>query len=81
MYLDPIYILSFLIGVIIVVGMVEYSLHQRAIRNIPVRVHVNGARGKSSVVRLIAAGLNILLMGIHAKILYFYMEIYQIQVH
>ena len=57
MILEPIIILSFLIGVLVTAGMVEYFLHQRTIRTIPVRVHVNGARGKSSVVRLIAAGL------------------------
>ncbi len=36
---------------------VEYRRHQANIRRIPVRVHVNGIRGKSSVTRLIAAGL------------------------
>lgn len=31
--------------------------HERNLRRVPVRVHVNGTRGKSSVTRLIAAGL------------------------
>ncbi len=31
--------------------------HERQLRRIPLRVHVNGTRGKSSVTRLIAAGL------------------------
>lgn len=31
--------------------------HLRRLRRIPIRVHVNGTRGKSSVTRLIAAGL------------------------
>ncbi len=35
----------------------EFIQHQKRILSIPVRVHVNGTRGKSSVVRLIAAGL------------------------
>lgn len=35
----------------------EYISHQRWLRRIPIRVHVNGTRGKSSVTRLIAAGL------------------------
>lgn len=35
----------------------EWALHQRRIRSIPVRVHINGTRGKSSVARLIGAGL------------------------
>ena len=38
-------------------GAAEYWLHRRRLRRIPVRVHVNGTRGKSSVTRLIAAGL------------------------
>ena len=35
----------------------EYFLHLRLLRRIPVRIHVNGTRGKTSVARLIAAGL------------------------
>ena len=35
----------------------ETRRHQRYLRRIPARVHVNGTRGKSSVTRLIAAGL------------------------
>ena len=35
----------------------EMWIHQRALRSIPIRVHVNGSRGKSSVVRLIAAAM------------------------
>jgi poly-gamma-glutamate synthase PgsB/CapB len=38
-------------------GILEYRLHIRNVRAIPIRVHVNGTRGKSSVTRLIAAGL------------------------
>jgi poly-gamma-glutamate synthase PgsB/CapB len=38
-------------------GVLEYRLHLRNLRSVPVRVHVNGTRGKSSVTRLIAAGL------------------------
>jgi poly-gamma-glutamate synthase PgsB/CapB len=37
--------------------LVEFLLHQRTLRRIPVRIHVNGTRGKTSVARLIAAGL------------------------
>ena len=40
-----------------VYGVVEYTGHQRRLRAIPIRIHVNGPRGKSSVTRLIAAGL------------------------
>lgn len=38
-------------------GALESHLHNRLLRNIPYRIHVNGTRGKSSVTRLIAAGL------------------------
>jgi gamma-polyglutamate synthase len=34
--------------------VVEKVLHDRRVRHIPIRIHVNGTRGKSSVVRLIA---------------------------
>lgn len=35
----------------------ERRRHDRALARIPLRIHVNGTRGKSSVTRLIAAGL------------------------
>ena len=38
-------------------GVWESQRHARHRRRIPIRVHVNGSRGKSSVARLIAAGL------------------------
>ena len=38
-------------------GAWETWRHARHRRRIPIRVHVNGSRGKSSVSRLIAAGL------------------------
>ncbi|REK17671.1 MAG: poly-gamma-glutamate synthase PgsB [Planctomycetota bacterium] len=38
-------------------GLAEAQLHRRRLRKIPIRIHVNGTRGKSSVTRLIAAGL------------------------
>jgi poly-gamma-glutamate synthase PgsB/CapB len=40
-----------------VLGIAELAMHRRKLAQIPIRVHVNGTRGKSSVVRLIAAGL------------------------
>ncbi|MBU0519789.1 poly-gamma-glutamate synthase PgsB [bacterium] len=42
---------------LILYGIWEFSAHQRNIRSIPIRIHVNGTRGKSSVTRLIAATL------------------------
>ena len=38
-------------------GIWEVYQHHRSISNIPIRIHINGARGKSSVTRLISAGL------------------------
>ncbi len=38
-------------------GLYEYRRHQKNIYAIPNRIHVNGTRGKSSVTRLIGAGL------------------------
>lgn len=35
----------------------EASNHEKNLRKLPLRIHVNGTRGKSSVTRLIAAGL------------------------
>jgi len=39
------------------VGVAESWWHTRNLNRIPIRIHVNGTRGKSSVTRLIAAGL------------------------
>lgn len=39
------------------IGSYERFTHNKAVRRIPLRIHVNGTRGKSSVTRLIAAGL------------------------
>ena len=43
--------------ILLILGVIESKLHINAINKIPIRIHVNGTRGKSSVVRLIAAGL------------------------
>jgi poly-gamma-glutamate synthase PgsB/CapB len=44
-------------GVLVVLGVMEALSHRRNLSQIPIRIHVNGTRGKSSVTRLIAAGL------------------------
>ena len=41
---------------LIVYWIVEYTKHLRNVKKVPIRIHVNGTRGKSSVTRLIAAG-------------------------
>ncbi|MCC5878901.1 MAG: poly-gamma-glutamate synthase PgsB [Idiomarina sp.] len=43
--------------VLVIAGLVEAWRHRRILQSIPVRIHVNGTRGKTSVTRLIAAGL------------------------
>ncbi|MBM4400074.1 MAG: poly-gamma-glutamate synthase PgsB [Candidatus Cloacimonetes bacterium] len=42
---------------LIIYWISEYYRHLRNVKAIPIRIHVNGTRGKSSVTRLIAAGL------------------------
>jgi poly-gamma-glutamate synthase PgsB/CapB len=42
---------------LVVVFAIEYYRHIKNVMAIPIRIHVNGTRGKSSVTRLIAAGL------------------------
>jgi gamma-polyglutamate synthase len=50
------YILLAIIIIASVVGIIEYFRHQKRIYSIPIRVHINGTRGKSSVTRLVGAG-------------------------
>lgn len=42
---------------LVTLGVLERWRHRRRLKRIPIRIHVNGTRGKSSVTRLIAAGL------------------------
>ena len=49
--------LSFLLILLMVFGYIELYIHKISLKKIPIRIHVNGTRGKSSVTRLIAAGL------------------------
>ncbi len=44
-------------AILVVLGIAELALHRRRLATIRYRIHVNGTRGKSSVTRLIAAGL------------------------
>ena len=57
MILTPLFVLGFLGIVLSLTGIIEYYYHQKLVNTIPIRIHVNGTRGKSSVTRLIAAGL------------------------
>ncbi|MBI5507596.1 MAG: poly-gamma-glutamate synthase PgsB [Deltaproteobacteria bacterium] len=53
-----VHILVALVFGLVVVGIFELAWHRRNLRRLAIRIHVNGTRGKSSVTRLIAAGLN-----------------------
>ncbi len=46
------------LGLILLLGLAEETLHRRALNRIPLRILVNGTRGKTSVTRLIASALN-----------------------
>ena len=50
-------VLVILLVSFVIYGAIEFYRHQTVLFSIPIRIHVNGARGKSSVTRLIAAGL------------------------
>jgi poly-gamma-glutamate synthase PgsB/CapB len=51
------WVLLILTSLVALGGIVESMGHRRNVSRIPIRIHVNGTRGKSSVTRLIAAGL------------------------
>ena len=46
-----------LLTILLLIGFIEFYYHKYYLKSIPIRIHVNGARGKSSVTRLIAAGI------------------------
>jgi poly-gamma-glutamate synthase PgsB/CapB len=50
-------LLAIATGGLLSLGAAESTFHQRSLRKIPIRIHVAGTRGKSSVTRLLAAGL------------------------
>ena len=51
------WVIVVLLLVLVVYGFWEFRSHQFHLNQIPVRIHINGTRGKSSVTRLIVAGL------------------------
>ncbi len=52
------YLLLSLVILATILAIFEFSRHQKRIYSIPIRIHVNGTRGKSSVTRLIGAAMN-----------------------
>ena len=57
MTISPLIILGVLAIILLAGGLIEFRYHQNILLAVPLRIHVNGTRGKSSVTRLIAAGL------------------------
>ncbi len=55
--ISPLILLTGISLLLILAGLLEFHSHQLVLQKVPVRIHVNGTRGKSSVTRLIAAGL------------------------
>ena len=51
-------VIGLMTGTLAGLGLTEGWLHRRSLKKIPIRIHVAGTRGKSSVTRLIASGLN-----------------------
>ena len=49
-------LISLITALLLTYGVVEYIRHQKKVYSIPIRIHINGTRGKSSVTRLIGAG-------------------------
>jgi len=45
-------------AILLLLGLWESLRHRRNLARIPIRIHVNGTRGKSSLTRLLAAALN-----------------------
>ena len=43
--------------ILLLLALLEYAVLRKRVRRIAIRIHVNGTRGKSTVTRLIAAGL------------------------
>jgi len=51
------FIIFILSIVFLIYGIIEQINHQKRVNSIPIRIHVNGTRGKSTTTRLITAGL------------------------
>lgn len=56
--LSKILFLFCLLTLVLILFIAEFILHRRNLAAIPIRIHVNGTRGKSSTTRLLVAALN-----------------------
>lgn len=61
------FLLLLLLIIFLGYGIIELRNHHINVNKIPIRIQVNGTRGKSSVTRLIAAGLRVSGMRVVAK--------------
>lgn len=52
------FVLLILFVIAVIYGISEFFIHQKRVYSIPIRIHVNGTRGKSSVTRLIGSALS-----------------------
>lgn len=50
-------VIAGVVAVFLGIEIFRYQAHKKALMRIPIRIHVNGSRGKSSVTRLIGAAL------------------------
>src|SRR5262249_43123045 len=57
LYGGPMVTVLVLLVILAIYGVWEHRNHLSHLHQIPIRIHVNGTRGKSSVTRLIGAGL------------------------
>lgn len=60
-------IVAITVCLMILLGIAENRLHRRALQKIPLRILVNGTRGKTTVVRMIASTLSAAGMKTYAK--------------
>ncbi|MBR2281165.1 MAG: hypothetical protein IJ863_00930 [Spirochaetales bacterium] len=56
-----------LVALLIVLGAIQTQLHLRRVRRVPVRILVNGTRGKTTVTRMLASALKASGMTVVAK--------------
>lgn len=55
--MDPVGLLGLAAGGLASLGAAEHWVHRSRLKQIPIRIHISGTRGKSSVTRLIFAGM------------------------
>ncbi len=69
------------IGVVLILGVIEKIIHDSNLRKLPIRININGTRGKSTVTRLITsvlaeAGYKVIgkTTGTSARVIYWFKE-------